>query len=743
MKIYIIEDDKVLRTELMKLLNSYGYECAYSDDWQNIIQLALQESPDLILLDINLPLFDGFHICREIRKQSEVPIMVVTSRSTDMDELMSMNLGADDFITKPYNTQILVARIAALLKRSAHVPVSEEIEYKGVIFRPSKGLISYGADSTELTKNEMKILSVLLKNAGKIVSRDELMDELWQSDEFVDDNTLTVNVNRLRKKLENIGAKEFIATKRGIGKYGVKPVAAEGRPSYDPKSLYKIYIYGSRKGIRSSRKLAESCKVNLEVKWMIGGVEPDFRTIADFRKNNIDSLKEIFYEFNRRISGAVEWGFSSVDGTKIQADNAKDNNFTKNKLDDRIKWLNGHTDEYLRILNEMDKQEEADEISGELTRENLEAKLKEAQERLARYDGYQKLMEETGASQLSITDADAKLMKNKNGFAVAYNPQTAVDSETHLIRDFQMTNQVTDHGLLESTMQGIKSSEPEKIIEVVADKGYEAAEDMVECLENGIIPHVITDDGKDGYDIEIPYEEAETDTASTEPEELKKALHAGKIPEVYAEVIQDMRVETVRRKVVDEKRENSSVYGSPEEMQEKAKEGYFVRDPERNLVYCPAGEILRQKSIKKNGNIRYVNKNACKHCPNRNKCYKGKGEWKEIDFTKDQLVKPCKGWLEAEGKKPEETKTDEKWHYEKRKVVKFFLKPDKEKMSRRMCLSEHPFGTIKRAMGATYFLLRGIQKVAGEFALFCLGYNLERAKNLLGFQKMMELMEQA
>ncbi len=117
MKIYIVEDDRVLRTKLMKSLNSYGYECAYSDDWQNIIQLALQESPDLILLDINLPLFDGFHICREIRKQSEVPIIVVTSRSTDIDELMSINLGADDFITKPYNTQILVARIAALFKK--------------------------------------------------------------------------------------------------------------------------------------------------------------------------------------------------------------------------------------------------------------------------------------------------------------------------------------------------------------------------------------------------------------------------------------------------------------------------------------------------------------------------------------------------------------------------------------------------------------------------------------------------
>ena len=557
--------------------------------------------------------------------------------------------------------------------------------------------------------------------------RNQLMCCFW--DAFVDKESIARIIDAFVEHLD-------------IEKYGVRPVAAEGRPSYDPKSLYKIYIYGSRKGIRSSRKLAESCKVNLEVKWMTGGVEPDFRTIADFRKNNIDSLKEIFYEFNRRISGAVEWGFSSVDGTKIQANNAKDNNFTKNKLDDRIKWLNGHTDEYLRILNEMDKQEEGD--PEELTREIVEARLKEAQERLARYEGYQKLMEESGASQLSITDADAKLMKNKNGFLVAYNAQTAVDSETHLIRDFQMTNQVTDHGLLGSSMEGIKETDGKKIVEAVADKGYESVEDMVSCLEAGIIPHVIPGDGKDGYEIEIPYEEAESDLSSTEPEDLTKALHSGQIPEAYAEVIQEMKVETVRRKVEDEKeenRENSRVYGSPEEMQEKAQEGYFVRDPERNLVYCPGGEILRQKSIKKNGNIRYANKNACKHCPNRNKCYKGKGEWKEIDFTKDQLIKPCRDWLRAEGTEPEETRTESKWHYEQRKVVKFFLKPDREKMSQRMCLSEHPFGTIKRAMGASYFLLRGIRKVAGEFALFCLGYNLERAKNLLGFQKMMELME--
>ena len=528
-----------------------------------------------------------------------------------------------------------------------------------------------------------------------------------------------------------------------LKKYHVKEVAKEGRPSYDPRGMYKLYIYGSRKGIRSSRKLEESCKVNLEVKWMMGGAEPDFRTISEFRKVNIDSLKEIFHEFNRRISDAVEWGFCSVDGSKFLANNSKDNNFTKNKLDDRIKWLNAHTDEYLRILKDMDEQEDLEETPDNLTREIVETKLKEAQERLKKYEGYQKLMEETGASQLTLTDADARLMKNKNGFAVAYNPQTAVDSETHLIRDFEMTNQVTDHGLLDVTMKGIRK-ETDGILEVTADKGYENEEDMIRCLENGIIPHVITDDGKDGYELEIPYEESETDRFSESPEEMKKCLYAGKIPEAYKDVITEMKVEEVRRKVSDRQPEETavkSVYGTPEEMQERAKEGYFVRDPERNLVYCPAGEILRQKCIKKNGNIRYANKNACKHCKNRNKCYKGKGEWKEIDFTKDSLEKPCRDWLKAEGKTAENAIRRPEGHFEKFKVVKFFLKPCVEKTTQRMCLSEHPFGTIKRAMGASYFLLRGLRKVTGEFALFCLGYNLERAKNLLGFQKMMQLME--
>ena len=529
-----------------------------------------------------------------------------------------------------------------------------------------------------------------------------------------------------------------------LSDYGIKEIAAEGRPPYDPKSLLKLYIYGSDNGIKSSRKLAKSCRVNVEVKWMLGGVEPDFRTISDFRKENIDSLKKIFHEFNRRVSGAVEWGFTSIDGSKFSACNSKSNNFTKNKLDDRIKWLNGHIEEYLRILDDADKQEDFEEDPDKLTKELIEEKLKEARERLEKYERYQKLMEESGQSQMSLTDADARLMKSKNGFAVAYNPQTAVDSNTHLIRDFQMTNQVTDHGLLNSTLEEVRKEE-DGILETVADRGYESEEDMIKCLEEGIIPHVITDEGKDGYELVIPYEESDDVNAeSTDPDELRKALHAGVIPEAYKDIISDIEIKEVRRKVSDEPEADEpakSIYGTQEEMMARAKEGYFIRDPERNLVYCPNGEILRQKCIKKNGNVRYANKNACRHCPNRNKCYKGKNEWKEIDFAKDCLEKPCREWLKAEGKEADNIKAAKGMsHFERVKIVSFFLKPDRTKTMERMCLSEHPFGTIKHAMGFRYFLLKGLRKVTGEFALMCLGYNIKRAKNLLGFNKMMELM---
>ncbi|WP_142414168.1 response regulator transcription factor [Hathewaya massiliensis] len=216
-KIFIIEDEEKIRNELCTFLNKYGYETSYSLNFENIVEEVMKERYHLILLDINLPYYDGYYICREIRRRSTVPIIIVTSRDNEVDELMSMNLGADDFITKPYNTQILLARISSIIRRAYSNSDSEILEYRGLLHNLSISEVEYNNNKIELSKNESKILYVLMKNKEKIVSRNEIIEALWQSDEFVDDNTLTVNINRLRKKLEEIGAVDYLKTKRGQG----------------------------------------------------------------------------------------------------------------------------------------------------------------------------------------------------------------------------------------------------------------------------------------------------------------------------------------------------------------------------------------------------------------------------------------------------------------------------------------------------------------------------------------------
>lgn len=217
MKILIIEDNKKIRDELKVFLEKYGYEICCLERFENAAEQALALHPHLILLDINLPVYDGFLVCREIRKESAVPIIVVTSRDSDVDELMSMNFGADDFITKPYNTQILLAHIAAILNRTYQAQSEMTYEYAGLLVNMSKGSAAYQGKEAELTKNELRILDLLMRNQTSITPRDEIMEALWQSNEFIDDNTLTVNINRLRKKLEAIGASDYIKTKRGQG----------------------------------------------------------------------------------------------------------------------------------------------------------------------------------------------------------------------------------------------------------------------------------------------------------------------------------------------------------------------------------------------------------------------------------------------------------------------------------------------------------------------------------------------
>ena len=216
-KIYVIEDDETLRNELVRILSLQGIEALACTDFEHAAESALAAQPNAIIMDLRLPNNDGLAICREVRAASSIPIMVLTSSDAEFDEVMSMKLGADDYLTKPYSPAVLLAHVERLLQRSTP-NLQTLLTYNGLEFDTKRARISNKGKSAELSRNEQRILLLLMKAKGAIVSRQELMYELWQSDEFIDDNTLTVNVNRLRKVLLGIGApEEMLHTHRGQG----------------------------------------------------------------------------------------------------------------------------------------------------------------------------------------------------------------------------------------------------------------------------------------------------------------------------------------------------------------------------------------------------------------------------------------------------------------------------------------------------------------------------------------------
>ena len=216
-KIMIIEDDPVIQGELQTLLNGNGYATIGIKDFSAVIEQIQDEKPHLILLDIKLPGENGFALCSKIRTFSEVPIIFVTSCNTDMDELNSIMLGGDAFITKPYNTAILLAKIASLLKKTYPAQQREKIVYGDAVLHLESSSLDYHGQSVELTKNELKILYYLFKNGGKICSRGDMVEYLWDNQLYVDDNALSVNINRIREKLAGIGLTDFIKTKHRQG----------------------------------------------------------------------------------------------------------------------------------------------------------------------------------------------------------------------------------------------------------------------------------------------------------------------------------------------------------------------------------------------------------------------------------------------------------------------------------------------------------------------------------------------
>ncbi|MDR7856814.1 response regulator transcription factor [Tissierella sp.] len=217
-KIMIIEDDISIAKSMNDYLSRWNYEIIYLTDFKDITTQVISFEPHLILLDVMLPYYNGFHWCTEIRKLSKVPIIFISSASDNMSIVMAMNMGGDDFISKPFDLNVLNAKVGAILRRTYSFQGQVNIlEHKGVLLNLSDTTLSYKDEKIDLTKNEYRILQLLMDDVGSVVSRDEIMQRLWEDDNYVDDNTLTVNINRLRKKLHELGLDEFIKTKKGLG----------------------------------------------------------------------------------------------------------------------------------------------------------------------------------------------------------------------------------------------------------------------------------------------------------------------------------------------------------------------------------------------------------------------------------------------------------------------------------------------------------------------------------------------
>lgn len=217
-KIMIVEDDEIIASSIKKHLEKWNYDVFVVNDFENVLEDFRHYEPLLVLLDISLPYYNGYYWCQEIRKESEVPIIFISSSNENMNIVMAMNMGADDFINKPFDLTVLTAKLQAILRRTYSFNKTQNVlNYQSLTLDLLKGVISYHEDSIELTKTELKIMQILFEHAGQIVSRDTIMEALWQSEAFVDDNTLSVNINRLRKKLDAFSLPLLIHTKKGIG----------------------------------------------------------------------------------------------------------------------------------------------------------------------------------------------------------------------------------------------------------------------------------------------------------------------------------------------------------------------------------------------------------------------------------------------------------------------------------------------------------------------------------------------
>lgn len=549
---------------------------------------------------------------------------------------------------------------------------------------------------------------------------------------------------------------------------GFKAEAArEGRPGYDPRDMLKLYMYGYTNHIRSSRRLQREAARNVEVMWLLKKVVPDFRCIADFRKDNAKAIKEVFKAFVRLCNGAGLLSHESVviDGSKFRAVNADNKSYISANVAKVLKDIDEKIDQY---MNEMDVRDKEEAKPGELGKEDLKKVLDYLERRKGQLTNALKKIEESGGNQICTTDPECRVMKSRDGIRPSFNVQTAVESDNHLIVHYDVTDECVDWNLLKAGIDASKEVLGVENLEGIADRGYSNSEEVLDCLLAGDTPTTHPNKGEKSRKFRFckTADEITDDMRrSTDPDILKKCIAAGVLPEVLKR--NDVEMETYKRRET-----GTGVYINKETgelvsyAEMKAEGGldkeridvardepiqkFFERNIEKDTVTCPMGQTLfyagpGSPNGKRDDSIRrYHRVSACLKCPN--KCTMGKR--RIISFKEGETRKEETFYDRAkEGKIVRKTnhrfkplqQTEKESQWSEWVILRYY--PNQQHLRKRNTIVEHPYGTVKRWHGAGYLLTKGKVKAAAEMGLSFLAYNFRRVVNLLGIEGIMKMVK--
>ena len=541
--------------------------------------------------------------------------------------------------------------------------------------------------------------------------------------------------------------------------------AKEGRPGYDPRDMLKLYMYGYLNHIRSSRRLQKEAARNVELMWLLKKVVPDFRCIADFRKDNAKAIKEVFKAFVKLCNRAGLLSHESVviDGSKFRAVNADNKSYVSSNAK---KVLLDVEEKISRYMKELDETDTAESKPGALTKEDIAGALDYLERRKTQLTEALERMAGSGENHICTTDPESRLMKTRDGIRPSFNVQTAVESENHLIVHYDVTNECTDWHLLGNGIDASKAALGVENLEGIADRGYSNDEEILQCLLNGDTPTTHPNKGEKSRMFRFQKTDTEVTgemLSSKDKDTLLLCISAGMLPEILQRG--DVELEVVKRR-----EQGSSLYLDKETgelvsyAEMKAQGGlekapvevrrepplhpYFERDIEKDIVICPMGQTLfyagpGHPNGKKDPCIRrYHRLSACLKCPNKCTLHKrrivsfkeGETRKEEAFYEKareNRIVRKTSRRFKVITLSEEESSWDE-WV-----ILRFY--PNQQHLRKRNTVVEHPYGTVKRWHGAGYLLTKGKRKTAAEMGLSFLAYNFRRVVNLLGVNGIMEM----